>query len=182
MQNNKNVSDTAVPAMNSSITIRVSQKEKEHILELATKCGFRDVSTYIRARALNFRPKTRLTPRQEELLENLDGCRSDIYHYKNALGALSPEERKALLRQYSFLLAWVKLATDYSLFLKRFASQIRAVLAKKMITERRAKFDCYGTFNRSWWQIHGLHGWGIEEQKASRKNLLRSKSFPSTAT
>ena len=108
MQNNKNVSDTAVPAMNSSITIRVSQKEKDHIIELATKCGFRDVSTYIRARALNFRPKTRLTPRQEELLENLDGCRSDIYHYKNAHGALSPEERKALLRQYSFLLAWVK--------------------------------------------------------------------------
>lgn len=108
MQNNKNVSDTAVPAMNSSITIRVSQKEKDHIIELATKCGFKDVSTYIRARALNFRPKMRLTPLQEKLLENLDGCRSDIYHYKNALGALSPEERKALLRQYSFLLAWVK--------------------------------------------------------------------------
>ena len=33
---------------------------------------------------------------------------ADIYHYQNALGALSPEERKALLRQYSFLLAWVK--------------------------------------------------------------------------
>lgn len=108
MRNNNNVSDTAVSAMNSSITIRVSQKEKDHIIELATKCGFKDVSTYIRARALNFRPKMRLTPLQEKLLENLDGCRSDIYHYKNALGALSPEERKALLRQYSFLLAWVK--------------------------------------------------------------------------
>ena len=100
MRNNNNVSDTAVPAMNSSITIRVSQKEKEHIIELATKCGFRDVSTYIRARALNFRPKMRLTPRQEELLENLDGCRSDIYHYKNALGALSPEERNSPCRWF----------------------------------------------------------------------------------
>ena len=42
MRNNNNVSDTAVPAMNSSITIRVSQKEKDHIIELATKCGFKD--------------------------------------------------------------------------------------------------------------------------------------------
>ena len=66
MRNNNNVPDTAVPAMNSSITIRVSQKEKEHIIELATKCGFKDVSTYIRARALNFRPKMRLTPLQEK--------------------------------------------------------------------------------------------------------------------
>ena len=108
MQNNKNVSDTAVPAMNSSITIRVSQKEKEHILELATKCGFRDVSTYIRARAFNYRPRARLTPYQEKLLEKLDGCRSDIYHYQNALGLLSPQERIEYLRQHHFVLDWIK--------------------------------------------------------------------------
>ena len=100
--------DAASPTMNSSITLRVSHEEKAHITELASQCGFRDISTYIRARALNYRPKARLTPRQEELLENLDGCRSDIYHYRNALGTLSPEERKALLRQHKFLLDWIK--------------------------------------------------------------------------
>ena len=108
MKNKKNSPDAAPHAMSSSITLRVSTEEKAHIARLACECGFRDVSTYIRARALNYRPKARLTPRQEELLENLDGCRSDIYHYRNALGALSPEDRKSLLRQHKFLLDWIK--------------------------------------------------------------------------
>ena len=108
MEKKQETNETTPSKMTCSITIRVSPEEKEHIVKLSEECGFRDVSTYIRARAFNYRPRARLTPYQEKLLENLDGCRSDIYHYQNALGLLSPQERIEYLRQHHFVLDWIK--------------------------------------------------------------------------
>lgn len=108
MQKEQETKKATTSNMTCSITIRVSPEEKEHIVKLSEECGFQDVSTYIRSRAFNYRPRARLTPHQEKLLENLDGCRSDIYHYQNALGLLSPQERIEYLRQHHFVLDWIK--------------------------------------------------------------------------
>lgn len=108
MQKKQESTEATQSNMTCSITIRVSPEEKEHITKLSEECGFPDVSSYIRSRAFNYRPKARLTPYQEKLLENLDGCRSDIYHYQNALGLLSPQERIEYLRQHHFVLDWIK--------------------------------------------------------------------------
>ena len=52
-----------------------------------------------RARAFNYRPKARLTARQEAVMETLIGCRSDLLNYTSALRGMAPEKRDVYKRQ-----------------------------------------------------------------------------------
>lgn len=101
-------SDTKDKATRESwITFRVTLDEMKHIEHNAEQADGMKVSAYCRARALGLTLRNRLTKHQEELLENLAGCRSDIYHYGNALNAMSPENKSKMFNNREKMLEWL---------------------------------------------------------------------------
>lgn len=101
---------------------KVTPGQKQHIRRLAEKCGM-TVSNYILARASGYRPKARLTARQEAVMETLIGCRGDLVNYTSALRGMNPEKRKQMFNSYPFMLEWLK-------ELGRLADRISGVLEK----------------------------------------------------
>lgn len=86
---------------------KVTPGQKQHIHRLAAECGM-TVSSYILARASGYRPKARLTARQEAVMETLIGCRSDLVNYTSALRGMNPEKRRQMFNSYPFMLEWLK--------------------------------------------------------------------------
>ena len=76
-----------------------------------------------------FRPKARLTARQEAVMETLIGCRSDLINYTSALRGMAPEKRRQMFGSYPFMLGWLK-------ELGRLAERITAVLDKVQLSNR----------------------------------------------
>lgn len=81
------------------------------------------VSSYVLARSFNYKPKARLTARQEAVMETLIGCRSDLVNYASALRGMNPEKRRQMFNSYPFMLEWLK-------ELGRLAERITDVLDK----------------------------------------------------
>lgn len=101
-------SDTKDKATRESwITFRVTPDELKRIEQNAGKADDMKISAYCRSRALGLTLRNRLTKHQEELLENLSGCRSDIYHYGNALNAMSPENKTKMFNNREKMLEWL---------------------------------------------------------------------------
>ena len=88
-----------------TITVKVSPIQKAYIRKLADRCGM-SVSSYLLARAYNYRPKARLTDSELAAMKEFTATRADVTNYANALKALSNEERLALFRRYDFMLEW----------------------------------------------------------------------------
>lgn len=88
-----------------TITVKVSPTQKADIKRLADRCGM-SVSSYLLARAYNYRPKARLTDNELAAMKEFAATRADVTNYANALKALSNEERLALFRRYDFMLEW----------------------------------------------------------------------------
>ena len=88
-----------------TITVKVSPIQKADIRELADRCGM-SVSSYLLARAYNYRPKARLTDDELAAMKEFVATRADVTNYANALKALTSEGRLALFRRYDFMLEW----------------------------------------------------------------------------
>ncbi|WP_148476675.1 plasmid mobilization protein [Parabacteroides johnsonii] len=88
-----------------TITVKVSLTQKADIKKLADRCGM-SVSSYLLARAYNYRPKARLTDNELAAMKEFVATRADVTNYANALKALGSEERLALFRRYDFMLEW----------------------------------------------------------------------------
>ncbi|MGK4025753.1 plasmid mobilization protein, partial [Bacteroides fragilis] len=105
-----NKQDTSFPSGGSRteyIGAKVTAEQKQYIRRLAAECGM-TVSSYVLARAFNYRPKARLTARQEAVMETLIGCRSDLVNYTSALRGMNPEKRRQMFNSYPFMLEWLK--------------------------------------------------------------------------
>lgn len=110
------------------IGAKVTAEQKRHIRRMADKCGM-TVSGYLLARAFGYRPKSRLTARQEAIMETLVGCRSDLVNYTSALRGMSPEKRRQMFGNYPFMLGWLK-------ELGKLAERITDVLDKARLSNR----------------------------------------------
>ena len=86
-----------------TITVKVSPTQKADIKRLADRCGM-SVSSYLLARAYNYRPKARLADNELAAMKEFAATRADVTNYANALKALSNEERLTLFRRYDFML------------------------------------------------------------------------------
>lgn len=62
------------------IGAKVTPRQKEEIQARAQQCGM-TVSNYLLARAYGYTPRARLTSEEAALLQELDGCRSDLVRY-----------------------------------------------------------------------------------------------------
>ena len=115
-------------ARTAYIGAKVTVEQKQYIRRLAAECGM-TVSSYVLARAFNYRPKARLTARQEAVMETLIGCRSDLVNYTSALRGMNPEKRRQMFNSYPFMLEWLK-------ELGRLAERVTDVLDKVRFSNR----------------------------------------------
>lgn len=92
----------------TTVSFRVSKTQREHIGELAHKCGM-TLSDYVLARSYNYRPKARLTPRQEAVRDELIVARSDYARYTSMLNAMPQQERRAMFRNQSWMVSALQL-------------------------------------------------------------------------
>ena len=105
------------------ITVKVSPQQKENIKKLAERCGM-SVSSYLLARAYNYRPKARLTDDELAAMKEFVATRADVTNYANALKALTNEERLALFRRYDFMLEWGQTINNEMLRLSAFLNRM----------------------------------------------------------
>ena len=93
------------------------------------------VSDYILSCAYNFKPKARLTKEEAALLQELDGCRSDLVRYTSALQGMSTSQRLTLFNQIPFMAGWFHklrpIAEAVSDFLTAVREQHRVPLTPK---------------------------------------------------
>ena len=89
---------------------RATEEERQIILRNARECGISQ-SRSIRERALNHRPKARLTEREVEAYVSIADARADLVHIKNALSGKSQEELLRYFRDPNYMHKWIE-ATD----------------------------------------------------------------------
>lgn len=92
----------------TTISFRVSRTQREYIGRLADKCGM-TLSDYVLARSYDYRPKSRLTPEQEAVRDELISARSDYARYTSMLNGMSQNERRAMFRNQTWMIGALQL-------------------------------------------------------------------------
>lgn len=90
-----------------TVTTKMTEAERQHIYDTARRCRLTP-SEYMRQRAIGYEPPLALTADEAALLRNLDGCRTDIVNYANALAGMKREQRMAMFNRVPFMLRWYK--------------------------------------------------------------------------
>ncbi len=121
------------------IGAKVTPRQKEEIRARAQQCGM-TVSNYLLARAYGYTPRARLTRKEAALLQELDGCRSDLVKYTSALQGMSTSQRLTLFNQIPFMAGWFhklrSIAEAVSDFLTAVREQNRVPSAPKSEEEK----------------------------------------------
>ena len=86
----------------SSLSFRVSKSQREKIEKLAGQCGM-NRSEYLLSRACGYEPKSRLTPAQTAVRDELIIARSDYAKYTSMLNAMPQHERMAMFRNQPWM-------------------------------------------------------------------------------
>lgn len=87
------------------VVTKVTEQEFAQIKSSANQCGMTR-SDFIRARALGYKPRQRLSDAQMNGLRQLAACRTDMVNFANALHGLSDNEKIRLFRQQPIMLDW----------------------------------------------------------------------------
>ena len=88
---------------------RATQQEQITIQAKAQACG-KSVSEYIRQSALGHKPKLRMTRSQAQAYISISEARGDLIHIKNALNAMSQEDRVRCFADPYFMRRWISSA------------------------------------------------------------------------
>lgn len=106
MSTSKCISRKAGEFRTRNIHVRLTTDEAAFIEEKACSCGMVR-SDYVRRVILGYEPKQRMTEEQETVLRLLIDARSDIIHIRNAMNALTQEERLELFHDLEFMRTWL---------------------------------------------------------------------------
>ena len=87
------------------VVTKVTEQEFAQIKSLADQCGMTR-SDFIRARALGYKPRLRLSDAELDGLRNLAACRTDMVNFANALHGLNDNEKIRLFRHQPTMLDW----------------------------------------------------------------------------
>ena len=87
------------------VVTKVTEQEFAQIKSSAGQCGMTR-SDFIRARALGYKPRQRLSDTELDGLRQLAACRTDMVNFANALHGLSDNEKIRLFRQQPTMLDW----------------------------------------------------------------------------
>lgn len=88
---------------------RATQQEQITIQAKAQACG-KSVSSYIRQCVLGHKPKLRMTRSQAQAYISISEARGDLIHIKNALNAMSQEDRVRCFADPYFMRRWISSA------------------------------------------------------------------------
>lgn len=86
----------------STMSFRVSESQRKRIEGLAVQCGM-NRSDYLLSRACGYEPKSRLTPVQTAVRDQLIIARSDYAKYTSMLNAMPQHERMAMFRNQPWM-------------------------------------------------------------------------------
>ena len=87
------------------VVTKVTEQELAQIKSTANQCGMTR-SNFIRARALGYKPRQRLSDKDLDGLRQLAACRTDMVNFANALHGLTDNEKIRLFRQQPIMLDW----------------------------------------------------------------------------
>ncbi|WP_417011686.1 plasmid mobilization protein [Bacteroides clarus] len=87
------------------VVTKVTEQELKQIKETAEQCGMTR-SDFIRARALGYKPRPRLSDKELDGLRQLAACRTDMVNFANALHGLTDNEKIRLFRHEATMLDW----------------------------------------------------------------------------
>ena len=87
------------------IVTKVTEQELAQIKNTANQCGMTR-SDFIRARALGYKPRQRLSDKDLDGLRQLAACRTDMVNFANALHGLTDNEKLRLFRHEETMLEW----------------------------------------------------------------------------
>ena len=87
------------------VVTKVTEQELSQIKSTAGQCGMTR-SDFIRARALNYRSRQRLSVAEADGLRQLAACRTDLVTLANALHGLSGDGEVRLFRRQPTMLEW----------------------------------------------------------------------------
>ena len=95
---------------NKAVVSKVTEKELSLIKSTAEQCGMTR-SDFIRARALGYIPKRRLSGEELDGLKQLAACRTDMVNFANALRGLDDREKVRLFHHRPTMLEWYEKVT-----------------------------------------------------------------------
>ena len=87
------------------VVTKVTEKELSLIKSTAEQCGMTR-SDFIRARALGYSPKRRLSGEELDDLKRLAACRTDMVNFANAMRGLNDREKIRLFHHLPTMLEW----------------------------------------------------------------------------
>ena len=87
------------------VVTKVTEQELSQIKSTADQCGMTR-SDFIRARALGYKPRQRLSDRELDGLRQPAACRTDMVNFANALHGLTDNEKIKLFRHQPTMLDW----------------------------------------------------------------------------
>ena len=87
------------------VVTKVTAQELSQIRNTAEQCGMTR-SDFIRARALGYRPRRRLSDKELDGLRQLAACRTDMVNFANALHGLTDDEKVRLFHHRPTMLEW----------------------------------------------------------------------------
>ena len=87
------------------VVTKVTEQELAQIKSSANQCGMTR-SDFIRARALGYKPRQRLSDAELDGLRLLAACRTDMVNFANALHGLTDNEKIKLFRHQPTMLDW----------------------------------------------------------------------------
>ena len=88
-----------------AVVTRVTEQELSLIKSTAEECGMTR-SDFIRARALGYKPRRRLSDEELDGLKRLAACRTDMVNFANALRGLDDREKIRLFHHRPTMLEW----------------------------------------------------------------------------
>ena len=87
------------------VVTKVTEQELAQIKDSANQCGMTR-SDFIRARALGYKPRQRLSDAELNGLRQLAACRTDMVNFANALHGLTDNGKIRLFRHQPTMLEW----------------------------------------------------------------------------
>ena len=107
----KKPSDTNKSKLNMTCRMgfRATLQERITIQAKAQACG-KSVSDYIRQCAVGHKPKLRMTRSQAQAYISISEARGDLIHIKNALNAMSQEDRIRCFADPYYMRKWISSA------------------------------------------------------------------------
>ena len=87
------------------VVTKVTEQELTQIKSTANQCGMTR-SDFIRARALGYKPRLRLSDAELDGLRQLAACRTDMVNFANALHGLNDDEKVRLFHHQPTMLEW----------------------------------------------------------------------------